>query len=207
MTAGEGTVVAAEKKPGRGPLWGLLIVTGLPFLLALYLYLNPGLLKHFGTKNHGQLVQPPRSLPGLQVQTLEGAGLDLGSLKGNWTLILAADSACDEGCQKNLYYLRQIRRAMGENRSRVQRLLVLSDNGDTHELGAKLQPFEGTAVVVGPDPARGQLLELLRVDKQAVNGRMYIADPQGRVILAYPPNPPWKDVLKDLEYLLKVVQQ
>ena len=60
--------------------------------------------------------------------------------------------------------------------------------------------------MVGPAAARDQLLALLRVDEVPLSGRIFIVDPQGKLILAYPPNPPWKDVLKDLEQLLKVVQ-
>ena len=196
----------SEKKPSLAPFWGLLIVTGLPFLLALYLFLHPEMLEILGTKNHGQLIQPTRDLPALQVQTLDGRGLDLASLKGNWTLLMVADGECGEACQKNLYYLRQIRRAMGENRTRVERLMVLNDGRPGADLQTKLNPFEGTRVIVGPDAAREQLLARLRVDGLPLNERMFIVDPQGKLILAYPPNPPWKDVLKDLEHLLKVVQ-
>ena len=33
-----------------------------------------------------------------------------------------------------------------------------------------------------------------------------VLDPQGRLILSYESNPPWEDVLKDLKYLVRVVQ-
>ena len=118
----------SEKKPSMAPFWGLVIVTGLPFILALYLFLHPEMLEVLGTKNHGQLIQPTRDLPALHLQTLDGRGLDLASLKGNWTLLMVADGKCGEACQQNLYYLRQIRRAMGENRTRVERLMVLDDD-------------------------------------------------------------------------------
>jgi cytochrome oxidase Cu insertion factor (SCO1/SenC/PrrC family) len=195
-----------EQKRSSLPFWALVVVTGLPFLLALYLFLNPEMLEVFGTKNHGQLVQPARDLPALQLQTLDGRGLDLDSLKGEWTLLMVGDGECAAPCQQNLYYLRQIRRAMGENRTRVQRLMVLADGKPGPDLQDTLQPFEGTRVVVGPDAARKQLLALLRVDRQPLAGRIYIVDPQAKLILAYPPNPKWKDVLEDLEHLLKVVQ-
>jgi cytochrome oxidase Cu insertion factor (SCO1/SenC/PrrC family) len=196
----------SEKKPSMAPFWGLVIVTGLPFILALYLFLHPEMLEVLGTKNHGQLIQPTRDLPALHLQTLDGRGLDLASLKGNWTLLMVADGKCGEACQQNLYYLRQIRRAMGENRTRVERLMVLDDDTPGADLQTTLKPFEGTRVVVGPAAARDQLLALLRVDEVPLSGRIFIVDPQGKLILAYPPNPPWKDVLKDLEQLLKVVQ-
>lgn len=207
MTAQGSSAAIRENKSGRGTFWALLVVTGLPFFLALYLYLNPEMLASFGTKNHGQLVQPTRTLPALQMQTLDGKGLALGSLTGNWTLLMVGDKGCSEVCEKNLYYLRQIRKAMGEDRYRVQRLMVSIDSDFSDKLKATLKPFEGTRVLVGPQKEKARLLAVLQVDDEPLPGRMYIVDPQGQVILAYPPNPPWKDVLKDLEYLLKVVQQ
>ncbi len=207
MSTQEQTAGLRARRPGRGPFWALLAITGLPFLLALYLFLHPELVARFGTLNHGQLVQPPRPLPAGSWQTLDGRGLDAAALKGKWSLLMVAEGRCDRGCQKNLYYMRQIRLAMGERRYRVARLMLLSDGVVSEDLRRKLEPFEGTRVIVGPGDARARLLALLEVDRQPLDGRMFLIDPQGLLILAYPPHPEWKDVLKDLERLLKVVQQ
>ena len=206
MSAQEHTAeMNQDKVGGRGPFWGLLIVTGLPFLLALYLFYHPELVARLGTTNHGQLIQPPRALPALQLQTPEGGTVAADALQGKWTLLMVADSGCSEACQKNLYYLRQIRRAMGKDRYHVARVMVPGGRMSSEVMATKLEPFEGTLVVF--DSARGAVLDALRVDAQTPVGRMYIADPKGMLILAYPPNPAWRDVLRDLERLLKVVQQ
>ncbi len=202
MSSGAGTA----GKGGRGVLWALLAVTGLPFLAALYLFLNPQLLEGLGSTSHGRIVQPVRPLPELKLQTLDGRGLDLGSLRGSWVLLAVGDSRCGEPCTRNLFYLRQIRRAMGEDRFRVQRVMVLAEGRVADDLAARLRPYEGTRVLTGPDAARARLLDTLRVDAQPLTGRVYIVDPNGNLALAYPPYPEWKDVLDDLQHLLKAVK-
>lgn len=194
-----------ELKKGRRTMWALLIVTGLPFMLALYLFYNPQVLDGFGTKNRGQLVQPTVNLPALKMQMLNGRTFDWASAQGNWSLLLLAGSRCGDSCMRNLFHLRQIRLTMGEDRYRVRRLMLLTNEGDTTELAKQLEPFEGTQVLVGPGDVREKMLALLAVNGDATEGRIYIIDPQGRLILSYQPNPPWKDVLKDLQHLIRVV--
>jgi cytochrome oxidase Cu insertion factor (SCO1/SenC/PrrC family) len=196
----------AETKQGRGPLWALLAVTGLPFVLAMYLFYNPQLLESIGAKNRGQLVQPTVPVPALQMQTLDGGTFDMASLQDNWSLLLVTGSDCDDACLQNLFHLRQIRLAMGEDRYRVKRLVLLTDTRNSDRLATQLEPFEGTRVLSGPLQARQRMLEALQVNGEPTQGRIYTIDPQGRLVLSYPANPPWKDVLKDLQHLLKVVQ-
>ena len=50
------------------------------------------------------------------------------------------------------------------------------------------------------------MLQMLAVNGDVSEGRIYIIDPQGQLILSYPENPPWKDVIKDLQHLVKIVQ-
>lgn len=196
----------ADKPKGRGTMLALLLVTGLPFMLAMYLFYNPQVLDGIGTKNRGQLVQPTIAMPPMQLQTLDGRTFDTERLKGNWSLLMLAASDCDANCQQNLFHLRQIRRAMGEGRYHVQRLMLLTDTRNTTGLAKQLEPFEGTEVLTGPADARAQLLKSLAVNGPADEGRIYTIDPQGRLVLSYPANPPWKDVMKDLQQLVKVVQ-
>ena len=201
----DNTLDKPARKGGNGPFWALLVVTGLPFIAALTMIYNPDLID-LNTGNRGQLVQPTRTVQPMHLETLDGGVLDTATLKDHWTLVMVGDTRCEAACQKNLFHLRQIRLAVGEDRYRVQRVMVLSDEGDSTTLRGVLESFAGTQVVTGPESERARLLELLRVDDQPLDGRVYTIDPQGELILAYDANPPWKDVLKDLQQLLKVVQ-
>ena len=189
------------------PFWILLAITALPFLAAWIVYFNPSLLGDRSTSNHGTLVTPPQPIPPMQLDTLDAAGFDTAGLAGNWTLLTVADSNCDRDCETNLYHLRQIRLAMGEERQRILRLLVLNDAEATDALRERIAPFEGTVIVTGPAPARDRLLEILNEGSgSGTTNRVFLIDPLGNLMMAYPPVPPANDVLKDLERVLEVVQ-
>lgn len=195
------------KTRSLAPFWALLAITALPFVAAWIVYFNPSLLGDLRTTNRGELVSPARPLPGLMLETLDGAGFDTGDLKGHWTLLTVADSVCGQDCETNLYHMRQIRLAMGEGRKRVLRILVLNDTAAAAALEDHLAPYRGTVVVTGPPAAREQLLALLDTgDGLPATDRIFLIDPVGSLMMAYPPGPAAKDVLKDLERLLEVVQ-
>lgn len=195
-------------KTSNRPFWMLLAVTGLPFVAAWILYFNPALVDSLSTSNKGELITPVRAVPDMELQTLDGGVFDTRALKDNWTLLSVAASQCGEGCETNLYHMRQIRLAMGEERSRVLRILVLSDSDPTATaaLAERMTPYAGTVVITGPAAARDRLLALLDGDGGDTDDRIFMIDPQGALMMAYPPVPSAKDVLKDLERLLQVVQ-
>ncbi len=199
--------MTAEKKRSNGPLWALIAITVLPFAAAWVVYLNPSLMEAIQKSNRGELVTPPRPLPALTLNTLDGDPFDSRELEGNWTLLTVAGSSCDQDCALNLYHLRQIRLAMGEDRRRILRVLVLEDTRALDQLRPKLDAFEGTVVVTGPEADRDLLLDTLSTgDRITATNRVYLIDPQGKLMMAYPPTPQAKDVVKDLERLLRVVQ-
>jgi len=189
------------------PLWILIVVTGLPFLGAWVLYFNPSLMGDMQTSNRGDLVTPPRPVPELTFETLDGSGFQSDELAGHWTLLTVADGTCDEQCETNLYHMRQTRLAMGDQRLRVLRVLLI-DGPTTAELGNRLMPYEGTVVLTGPDSARDQLGQLLvEIDGSSALDRLFVIDPQGQLMMAYSPVPKGTDLVKDLERLIQVVVQ
>lgn len=201
----QGVITEQDVKSGRRHFIALTLVIGLPFAVALYLIYNLDVLEGIATKNKGYLVQPTREIPTLEFQTLDGGIFDTKSFQGTWTLLLAVDSQCDDGCQKNLFYQRQIRLATGDDRSRVNRVTLLLDKEAIDSFAKKVEPFK-TQVLIGPEASREALLKTLMIDDQPMHGRMFTIDPQGRLVLGYDANPAWKDVLHDLQHLLKVVQ-
>ena len=195
----------AKRRP-YAPLWALIVVTALPFAAAWIVYFNPSLLGDMQTSNRGELVTPPRPVPAMTLDTLSGEPFRTGELEANWTLLSVAGSDCDRDCEVNLYHMRQIRLAMGEERSRILRLLVLEDDQATETLAARIEPYAGTIVITGPAATRDELLDFLSPGEEAATNRIFLIDPQGSLMMVYPPAPKAKDVVKDLERLISVVQ-
>jgi hypothetical protein len=141
------------------------------------------------------------------LETLDGEGLDTGKLDGHWTLLTVADSRCSKTCETNLYHMRQIRLAMGEERKRILRVMILNGITSAAALADRLDPYAGTIVVTGPSVALEQLMTLLDTgDDVPATDRVFLIDPLGNLMMAYPPAPLAQDMVKDLERLLEVVQ-
>ena len=141
--------------------------------------------------NYGELLATPA--PPLAGSRADGQPFALTQLHGKWVLIASAPGDCDATCAQALHATRQVRTIQGREMERVQRVWLVT--------GAAL-----------PDPALlAQHPDLLvaRVPQDALAGlpagadRIYIVDPLGNLVLAFPPDPDIKRAAKDVERLLR----
>lgn len=186
----------------RMPLLVLILLFGLPPTAGWLYIMNPQWLPD-KQKNHGTLVSPPRPLQSLQLKDGKNRNVDWSTLSGRWLLISRNSGVCGTDCRQQLQALRQIRRAVGAERIRVEQLLIqeapvaelFTDTSDTHaeDLNIlylapdQLTEFERLFSVSGIDPGSAT----------------YLADPNGMLMMGYTATSPKKDILKDLETLLK----
>jgi cytochrome oxidase Cu insertion factor (SCO1/SenC/PrrC family) len=191
---------ATPTKRGLGSLWALLIVFALPVLAAWFLYFNPEYLPA-GRSNRGELIEPLVTLPtDRALSTPEGTPFAMDALSGRWTLVFLTQSPCTAACENKLGEVRQIRLALGESRLSVERLLLLT--GPSPPSSKLAGDLAGTQVALLSPEATRILLPQLGPDKAPLD-RIYILDPLGRLMMRYAPEAPPKDVLKDMERLLK----
>ena len=141
--------------------------------------------------NYGELLATPA--PPLAGSRADGQPFALTQLRGKWALIVSAPGDCDATCAQALHVARQVRTIQGRDMERVQRVWLVT----------------GAAA---PDPALlAQHPDLLvaRVPQDALAGlpagadRIYIVDPLGNLVLAFPPDPDIKRAAKDVERLLR----
>jgi cytochrome oxidase Cu insertion factor (SCO1/SenC/PrrC family) len=184
-------------RPSLFPLWAMLFVFSLPVISAWVYYFNPELLPA-KRANRGELINPVRPWPPeLALDGTDGRPLPEGVLQGHWTLLVAARTPCDAACRALLAELRQVRLALGESGQAVERVLLLvgPPGGDVVDaLGARVARL---------DASRGADLEALLGPGQAIWNRVYVVDPMGNLMMRYAENAAAKDVLKDMERLLK----
>jgi cytochrome oxidase Cu insertion factor (SCO1/SenC/PrrC family) len=114
-----------------------------------------------------------------------------------WSLIYARITPCEGHCASALARLTEVHLALGRNQARVQRVLLVADEdfrmtGDPELLVGYLDG-ERDAELVG---ALG--LEMLE------QGRIFVVDPLGNLVMSYPPEPDQARLLEDLERLLGV---
>jgi len=142
--------------------------------------------------NYGELLATAPA-PALAGTRLDGRPLALAQLRGKWVLMVAAPGGCDALCVQALHATRQARTIQGREKERVQRVWLVTDNA-------------------APDPALLALhpdLEVVRVSGEALGplpagmDRIYLVDPLGNLVLAFPRDPDIKRVAKDIERVLR----
>jgi hypothetical protein len=111
-----------------------------------------------------------------------------------WQLIYARMSACEQQCTQHLGRLLQVQLALGRDREQVQRVVW--------HVGALPQLGDAELVARSLDDAPGREIVTVLGAERLADGHIYIADPQGNLILAYPADVEQKELLRDLKRLL-----
>jgi len=165
----------------------LALVTIAPVIASYTAYY---LLPRDKQANYGELLEtrPAPDVRGLR----EGKAAALTDLRGKWVLAMAAPAACDDACTKALYATRQARTIQGREMERVQRLWIVTD--DVPPSAALLAAHPDLVVLssghgLSAFPAGGQ--------------RLYLVDPLGNLVLAYPRDPDIKALGRDISRLLR----
>jgi len=171
---------ARRTRLGRLKMLVLLLICMAPVIASYFTYyvVRP----QGGTRNYSDLIQPPVDMPQAQARDLQGREVPLGALKGQWLIVAVAGGACDERCQNNLYFQRQLREAQGKDKDRIDRVWLVSDEAQVPD---PLLPAlaQATVLRVAPEtlqawfrPAAGQALQ----------DHLYLVDPMGNWMLRMP---------------------
>jgi cytochrome oxidase Cu insertion factor (SCO1/SenC/PrrC family) len=194
------------KKRSLKPFWILLAVSALPYLFGWFYFSNREVLPEVETSNRGELITPVRSIDGLSLQLVDGEALQTASLKGDWILLTAGSTICDENCQRNIYHMTQIRRLMGEERNRIQRLFVVMDNDKLADFQQRISEYGAISLVDSAKADAATLLQQMTINGQSPENRIIIMDPLANLIMIYPVDADPVDIARDFRRLLKVTR-
>lgn len=179
----------------------LIMVFLLPFIggwLAFYVFdYRPG------SQNYGSLVQPARPMSFPEISAVDGRVLK-SEFWNKWSFVLLSSSNCKELCQKNLYYLRQMRVALGRDMDRVQNILILKQSVDS-ELSQYLLEFPRMTVVAQANQSLFNAFELPGI-KPGEAPVLYLLDPAGNLIMTYSADNEPSSILSDMRRLLRISQ-
>lgn len=165
--------------------WLVALVCFGPFLAALFLYYGPfGLSWLPQLPGSRELIEPPKPLP----EGWQSSGA------APWQLIYARMSPCEQQCVQHLGRLLQVQLALGRDQDRVQR--VVWHVGNLPEL-----EDPGLARHALDDEV-GRSVAAALGGERMTDGRIYVADPRGEVILSYPADVEQKELLRDLDRLV-----
>jgi cytochrome oxidase Cu insertion factor (SCO1/SenC/PrrC family) len=192
-------------KASRRQLWlaaGLFFV---PLGIAFLMYYGNVGWRPQGSTNKGELIDPARPLPETALATPSGTPTASDFLRGKWSMVYVGAGACDEDCRKALTDIRQVRLALNQNSSRVQRVFLYSGTCcdqsyfSTEQAGLITASIDGAAgrSVIEAFPASG-------AGDALAAGRLYLVDPLGNLMMSYERGAPVKGLLDDLKKLLNL---
>jgi cytochrome oxidase Cu insertion factor (SCO1/SenC/PrrC family) len=190
---------------GRRQLLALAALFFVPLALAFWMYYGSGSWRPGGDVSKGDLIDPARPLPQLELPTLHGTPTAADFLLGKWTMLYVGDGLCDERCRKALYLMRQSRIALNKDMDRVQRVFVVTNRCCDRGFLATEHP--DLLVVRVEDTASAQLLAPFPAyDGVPVGaaGRIYLVDPLGNLLMSYSSAAPDKALLTDMKKLLRL---
>jgi cytochrome oxidase Cu insertion factor (SCO1/SenC/PrrC family) len=182
-------------KRGRIKLLALAAFFALPVVAGYVVYffdLAPG-----STANYGTLL-PARPLSEATLQGLDGKPVRTGDLRGKWLLVQFDSGECAEYCERKLYFMRQVRKALGKDMSRVERLWLITD-GQLPKERLK-EAIEGTRLA---RTAGASIAAEFPAERSAAD-HIYLVDPHGNLMMRFPRDPDPSKMLKDLQRLMKV---
>jgi hypothetical protein len=174
---------------GRRTLVLIALAVAAPVLASYAVYF----LAPRGTfTNYGELL-PTGPMPSLAGTRADGTPFRLVDEKGRWIVVMAMDGRCDATCAAALYATRQARTMQGKDMERVRRVWLVTDAGTPPD--AVLAEHPGLVVVRADAAAAGRL--------PRGPGTIYLVDPLGNQVLAWPREPDIKALAKDLARVLK----
>jgi hypothetical protein len=164
--------------------------------------------------NYGTLIEPQRPVPEIASTLVRAGDADaaatspaagaqlsdgLGSLRGRWILAAIDNGACELPCAEKLFFMRQTHAALGKDRDRLVRVLLVVD--ETALPAAVLAAHPDLVVL---RVRQEQLEPLFPVAAGgALADHIYLVDPLHNLMMRFPKNPDPAKTRKDLQKLLK----
>jgi hypothetical protein len=141
--------------------------------------------------NYGELLATPA--PPLAGTRADGQPFALAQLRGKWVLAASAPGACDAACAGALHATRQARTIQGREMERVQRVWLVTDEGIP----------DPALLAQHPDLLVVHVSRSVAATLPAGVDRIYLVDPLGNLVLAFPSDPDIRKLAKDVERVLR----
>lgn len=192
----------AERNRNPYTIWFVVISFLAPVVLAYALFFF-GDVSSFSNK--GEILDPVIDIDSLQLTDDSGKLMQREEITTHkWHMIYFAAKDCDKACNKVLYDMRQINKAVGKNAYRLRRLLVHMAPADANFLKLINSEYPVAARANGDSATITSALQA--VSPQLDANEIYLMDPLGNIMMRFTQEQPPKDIISDLNKLFKVSQ-
>lgn len=122
-----------------------------------------------------------------------GLPFSTADLRGRWVMVYAASGRCDAACTDALYASRQARTIQNAERERVKRVWLVVDD----------VPAPPAALADQGDLTVARVAPAAVAEFPEGTDRIYMIDPLGNYVLAWPSKPDIKAMARDVARLLR----
>ena len=150
---------------------------------------------------YGERYKSTVVLPESTLELNSGGLLESDWARGRWSLIYAHISDCSENCLRSLNVLEGVQLAASNELENIQ-LVYLYGGNDSVSLSTINLP-EGLIIGRIEGPTAAPLRKVLGEDL-LMEGRIYIVNPNGKLVFGYPPDAEQQGVLRDLKRLIAI---
>ncbi len=178
---------------GRLTLLAIAALFALPILAAMYFYFADDGWRPGDKTQHGDLISPPLTLSDQPLTSGDSAP----RFRDVWSLVVLADTQCDDICVDALVKIRQVRLWLGPKINRMQTVLLPADSAALPEAVRAEHP---KLIIADPSLSQGAR----KVIGSYNNGQIFMVDPLGNVMMSYKPGVDMGDIRKDIGLLLRI---
>ena len=113
----------ALRKRNLRTIAALAAVFFLPLVASFYMYYGSA-WRPATSAAHGELFQPARPLPQVDLRNANGEPAPANVLSEKWSLVYVGGGDCNEACRNALYFMRQTRLSLNNEMTRVSRIFL-----------------------------------------------------------------------------------
>lgn len=194
----------------------IMLVAGIPLLLTaistwLWVFVVKGdidLVGMLGTRNHGNLINPPVQVTEFALTKQDGTAYTYTDEPGQWAFMVNVTAPCEATCQETLYVARQAHSALGKEARRIRRYVVASSAADLAAIKDVLdEQYPQALRIIGDQNLMRLLPKVTRGTTPALNmaarDDFYVVDPAGWLMMQYTQQHSGRQILDDMKFLLK----
>jgi len=187
-----------QKNKGQITLIGISLFFFIPILTAWYLVFYTDFMTNTQGVQHGELIEPLVTIG--EIEAAEIKTMNKVLISDKWTLVFIEKEQCGDLCSERLYQLRQIRLALGEDRDKVDRLVIFNNINNIDEFK---DSYSGQKFIDKTFKNYSGLIEKFKIFDLDKPNSIYLIDPYGFLMMKYSQDFEPKGIIKDIERLIR----
>ena len=188
----------SQKNKGKLTLIGIFLLFFIPIIASWYLVFYTDFMQDSQGIQHGTLVSPVVSIGSIKAKEI--STMSEVEITKKWVLVFIQNNVCDEFCNERLYQLRQIRLALGEDRDKVDRLVIFNQPNNFNELK---DLYPGQKFIDNSFNDYQFLIKKFNASYSDKKNPILLLDPYGFLMMQYNQGTDPKGIIKDIERLIK----